>query len=441
MEVLQPDDRVEVGSVMPVASGVAGGEDNKAYGLRHECVDPEVERRVVRKLDRRLVPLLAVLYLLSVLDRSNIGNARIAGMSAYLHLSGSRYDWLLTLFYISYITFEWFALMWKVVPAHIWAACTVLAWGTVATLQSTTTSFAGEAACRFLLGMAEAGFGPGIPYLLSFFYMRRELGFRIGMFLAAAPLANSFAGGLAYFMAPVAFFFLPDSPEKAKFLTVEEKAIARARSVRQVGEGERVGSIDWRQVKGALCDVKVGENPKIVIFTSWLADRTQQRGLTIMILATTGGVGYILLATAKHVGLRYFGVFLAAAGIFPAIANILPWVLNNQGSDTKRGAGIAILNMVGQCGPLLGTRMYPIKDGPRYRKGQFLCAAFMFFTAFLALGLRTLLSQGNRKFDRKYGTVEAQASSAEAARTEEKGEIEWAMIGVEDGGPAYRYVL
>ena len=69
-----------------------------------------------------------------------------------------------------------------------------------------------------------------------------------------------------------------------------------------------------------------------------------------MVLTAIGGVGYVLLATISSVGVRYFAVFLAASGIFPSIANILPWVTNNQGSDTRRGAGIMLLNLIGQCG-------------------------------------------------------------------------------------------
>ena len=55
-------------------------------------------------------------------------NARIAGMAKDLKLVGDRYDWLLTIFYIAYIIFEFLAMMWKIVPPHIWAATTVLAW-------------------------------------------------------------------------------------------------------------------------------------------------------------------------------------------------------------------------------------------------------------------------------------------------------------------------
>lgn len=201
-------------------------------------------------------------------------------MSKDLDLTGNRYSWLLTIFYISYILFEFQALMWKVVPPHIWAAVTVLAWGLIASLQAATFTWAGEMACRFFLGAVEAGFGPGIPYLLSFFYLRHELGLRCGIFLAAAPLATTFAGALAYgitsghsklanwrllflveglptiAMAPVTFFFLPDSPEKARFLNEEEKLVAKARGVRQVGKAARVGGIVWKDIGLALLDAK-----------------------------------------------------------------------------------------------------------------------------------------------------------------------------------------
>jgi len=131
-----------------------------------------------------------------------------------------------------------------------------------------------------------------------------------------------------------------------------------------------------------------------------------------------------MLACSSTVGVRYAGVFVAASGIFPAIGNILPWVMNNQGSESKRGTGIAILNVVGQCGPLLGTRLYPTNEGPLYKKGMWVCAAFMLFNAFLALALRVRLVWENRKLDEKYGP---KGSNTEG--------------GEEYDGPNYRYVL
>ena len=97
---------------------------------------PDEERAVINKFDRNLVLLVALLYMLSFLDRSSrleprqqgclliqtpdIGNARIAGMEDELHLESDQYEWLLRAFYIAYILFEWMTLLWKVVPPHIY---------------------------------------------------------------------------------------------------------------------------------------------------------------------------------------------------------------------------------------------------------------------------------------------------------------------------------
>lgn len=65
-------------------------------------------------------------------------------------------------------------------------------------LQAATTNFGGMIVCRSLLGLFEAGFSPAVPLYLSFFYNKREIGLRYGLYLSAAPLANSFATALAY---------------------------------------------------------------------------------------------------------------------------------------------------------------------------------------------------------------------------------------------------
>ncbi|TKX21942.1 MFS transporter-like protein 105 [Elsinoe australis] len=480
-----------------------------------------IERQIVRKLDLNLLPLVCVLFLLSFLDRSNVGNARTAGMATDLHFDANgkgphTYDWLLTIFYISYICFEFLIMGWKLVPPHIWGAGVVFFWGLVSTLQAATTTWGGMMALRFLLGVAEAGYGPGIIYLLTFFYLRREIGFRIGVFLSMAPLATCFAGALAYgitherggispwrllfivegiptiLMAGVTWFFLPDSPHKARFLTAQEKDVAAAREVRQVGTASRVGGINWRDAGRTLLDVKswlqalmhfscntaYGSLPVflptfleeslgfssinaqgltappyffsfiITILTPWIADRLQQRGIMIAILSCVGGVGYILLATVENVWVRYFAVFLAAGGVFPAISNVLPWVTNNQGSDTGRGIAVVVLNVVGQCGPVLGTRVYPTTDQPNYVRGHAVCAGFMFFNALIALTLRTWLWWQNRKLDREFGTLEEQRSrihlsGGEKGVTEEEGEkgAQNEFVAAENYGPMYRYVL
>ena len=129
-------------------------------------------------------------------------------------------------------------------------------------------------------------FRPGIIYLFSFFYLRSEVGLRCGLFASAAPIASTFAGALAYgvlnghshfrtwrllflieglptiLMAPVAWFFIPDSPEKARFLTKEEKDIVRARAIRQTGMvgSNRLGSVDLKALFETFLDAKAWFN-------------------------------------------------------------------------------------------------------------------------------------------------------------------------------------
>lgn len=89
-------------------------------------------------------------------------------------------------------------LMYKIVPPHIYISLCVFAWGLLASLQSIASSFVFLLIIRAFLGVAEAAFGPGVPFYLSFFYKRSELAYRVGLFIAAAPLATSFASSLAW---------------------------------------------------------------------------------------------------------------------------------------------------------------------------------------------------------------------------------------------------
>ncbi|CAJ2504697.1 Uu.00g120910.m01.CDS01 [Anthostomella pinea] len=462
-------------------------------------IDPLIEKQVRNKIDRVLIPLVMGLYLVAFLDRSNIGNAQTAGMGKDLGFDDEQYQWLLTIFYIPYILFEWCALMWKAIPPHIWAFSCVLVWGLASTLQAAAFNWQGLMACRFFMAAAEAGYGPGIPYLLSFFYKRHELGFRCGLFLSAAPLATTFAGALAYgitsghpvianwrvlfivegipsiLLAFIAYRYLPDSPDTARFLRPGEREVAKNRAIQQTGsEGaSRIGHVNFKDIVMSLMDIKTWIPPLmyfscnvsfsslpvflpsilqnmgftainaqglsappyflsflVCIGTTWIADRTRQRGLMIIGLSLVAGIGYVLLATCKSVGVRYFGVFLAAAGVFPAISNILPWTVNNQGSDSKRGASIVLLNVIGQCGPLLGTRVFPTRNAPYFVEGMSICAGFMFLNALLALALRTHLGWENKKFERM--DEEARRAGLDPKQ---------GSIGVENDGYGFRNFL
>lgn len=116
------------------------------------------EKKILRKMDIRLIPMLALLYLLSFLDRGNIGNARIEGLTETLGLTGPQYNWCLTIFFFSYSAFEVPSnLILKKLRPSIWLPSIMVAWGIVMTLMGIVQNYSGLLAARFFLGVTEAG--------------------------------------------------------------------------------------------------------------------------------------------------------------------------------------------------------------------------------------------------------------------------------------------
>lgn len=209
------------------------------------------EKKLLLKMDLHILPAVAVLYLLSFLDRGNIGNANIEGLSEDLKLKGNQYNLCLTIFFITYCLFEVPAnACLKVLRPAIWLPTIMIGWGIVMTLMGLVQGFSGLFTARLFLGVTEAGLFPGVTYVLTQWYRREELQFRQAMFFSAASIAGAFSGLLAFgiakmdgvgglagwrwifilegivtvLVAVASFFLLYDYPDTAKFLTEEEKA-------------------------------------------------------------------------------------------------------------------------------------------------------------------------------------------------------------------------
>ncbi len=182
------------------------------------------ERALIRKIDWRLLPAVGILYLLSFLDRSNVGNAKIEGLADDLHMTGNQYLTGLTLYFIGYVLFEvsfslpdvLYGVMLTTtlqIPCNIvlkrttprfWLPTLTILWGIVATLMGVVQNLSGFFVARFFLGVTESGLFPGVVYYFSMWYQRRERQFRISLFFGAAALAGSFGGILAYVGTPQA---------------------------------------------------------------------------------------------------------------------------------------------------------------------------------------------------------------------------------------------
>ncbi|ETI21390.1 hypothetical protein G647_07737 [Cladophialophora carrionii CBS 160.54] len=529
------------------------GEEDELYKRRRlkrtatqsKDYTDEEEAAVVRKLDRKLVIFLGFLYMLSFLDRSNIGNARIAGLEKDLSLSSSQYDWLLTAFYITYIGFEWMILLYRILPAHIYISLCVLSWGLVASLQSLTTSFGQLLILRGFLGITEAAFGPGVPFYMTFFYKRSELAYRVGLQISAAPLATSFASSLAWvivklsqngpvapwralflvegfpsiFTAVAAWYWIPDAPAKARYLSARERKVAVMRlqaeqsttlshdsssssAVATLAQRLQVKEIlatvlDPKSYLTALMFLSVNVSfsslpvflPTIINSMSFSPLASQalaappylfafvfvlligrysdkmadSRSLFLIGVALLSAFSYAGIALAGYlheelgetgsITVRYVAVFGAAMGLFSSVTLIITWTLNNQSTTTGKGTGLTILNIVGQCGPLIGVHLFPERHGPFYVPGMAVCAGFMAVgVAGLAWVLRLLLWKENNK-NGKNGFVSGREHGLDGeyelmSKEEEGGErgdedAEQSLIGGSRKvpGKAFRYML
>ncbi|KAE8148085.1 major facilitator superfamily domain-containing protein [Aspergillus avenaceus] len=160
-----------------------------------------LERRnaVRRKVDIRLIPLLAVLYLISHLDRANIGNAKIEGMMDDLGLSGIQWNVALSIFFVPYVLLEVPSnmLLKTFARPSVYLGILIISWGIIMTLTGVVSNFAGLMVTRVLLGVFEAGFFPGAVYLCSQWYMPKELSTRLACFYCASALSGAFSGLLA----------------------------------------------------------------------------------------------------------------------------------------------------------------------------------------------------------------------------------------------------
>jgi MFS transporter, ACS family, tartrate transporter len=133
-----------------------------------------IDTRTIQKLKIWLLPFLFVLYVVAFLDRINIGFAALT-MNKELGITSQQFGLIAGVFFIGYVIFEVPSnLLLHKIGARIWIARILLSWGIVATLTGFVQSVAQFYVIRFLLGVAEAGFFPGIVLYLTYWFRQRE---------------------------------------------------------------------------------------------------------------------------------------------------------------------------------------------------------------------------------------------------------------------------
>ncbi len=232
-----------------------------------------IEARTIRKVRTRIIPFIFVLFVVAVLDRNNIGFAALT-MNKELAITSQQYGFVAGIFFFGYFIFEIPSnLLLHKMGARVWIARILISWGVVAILTGFVQTSLHLYVARFLLGLAEAGYFPGILLYLTYWFRQRQLAQTVALFLTANPVANiigaPFSGvildhvhgfGLsswrwllilegipAILGGIITYFLLPDRPAEAKFLTPEEKEWITAELARE------------EQAKRASCRVSAGQ--------------------------------------------------------------------------------------------------------------------------------------------------------------------------------------
>ncbi|WVQ80518.1 hypothetical protein IAT38_002623 [Cryptococcus sp. DSM 104549] len=233
-------------------------------------------KALVRKLDKRLIPILFFTYSLQCIDKSCLGYASVFTLSTDLHLVGKQYSWLSSLFYFGYLICEYpTTLLSQKFPLGRFIGLAIVAWGSILIATAGAHNFAGMAVLRFILGGFESLITPTFILINGMYYTRKEQVLRTGAWAAANGFGSMVGGIIAFGMGHVntgisgwkwifvinglitvvwgviVFLLLPASPMRASFLTEDERILAVHR-IRTNNTGILNRRLKWEQVIEAL---------------------------------------------------------------------------------------------------------------------------------------------------------------------------------------------
>ncbi|EAU82287.2 hypothetical protein CC1G_08899 [Coprinopsis cinerea okayama7 len=246
---------VDVEKIEHTGSAVDSAPSTKTESETYE-IDPVAEKKLLKKLDWVFMPMFTAIYCCNFIDRTSIGNAKVAGLEKDLGMTGFNLNVALTVFYIFYNISD--------IPSNLllkhfgskWLAFLVTGFGVVTLFSSFMTSYGGLIASRVFLGITEGGTLSALVYILARYYRRHELVLRVGIFFGVAPsIAGAFGGLLASGLLRIKdfgiittwrkiflieglittifglalFFIVPEDIRTTKLLSEEERKLALAR--------------------------------------------------------------------------------------------------------------------------------------------------------------------------------------------------------------------
>jgi ACS family tartrate transporter-like MFS transporter len=419
----------------------------------------ELEKSTIKKITRRLIPFLILLYMINFLDRTNVGFAA-KGMEADLGISAAAYGAGAGIFFLAYFLCE--------VPsnvalhkfgARVWISRIMVTWGIIATAMAFIQSTEHFFILRVLLGAAEAGFYPGIIFFLSLWYPARYRARVMAWFYLGIPMASVLGAPLStaliswgekigfdgwrmmYFvegfpaiiLGVVTFFYLTDRPEKAKWLSTEQRQwlvndLALEETVKDLEV--TATSSHWAQIKAVLKNkfvwalaliyfgITSGSNAMNFFLPSVLQSFQESMGLgkDIMTIGWLTAIPYAVAAVAmtiwarrsdRHNERRYhaggaaivaavaitaallinspvaiiLGFVALASGVYSAV-NVFWSVPSQLLTGVGAATGLGLINSVGNLSGFTGPMIIgAIKESTGSYTPAFLVIAAIVFTA------------------------------------------------------------
>lgn len=504
------NDNIEAAPVVDMGATTKGEVADEGYELfddaNPQTFTQEQKDAVRRKIDLHLLPLMCALYGLNYVDKVALGWAVLFNFRSDLGLVGTEYSWASSMFYFGYLIAQYPAnyILQRYRTARI-LSISVITWGVLMLAHLGLRNFAGLMVIRFLLGVAESVVTPGFVLYTSMFYTRREQVMRTMLWAAMQGAFSIISSLLSYGLGHITntslkpwmyiflvlgllslivgfswLFFMPETPNKAKFLTHEEQIIA----VQRVAENMMgIKGYQWKnyQMWHAIKDVKTW-----LILAFVLLTQLPNGGLTSFGSLVVAGFGFDSFRTLliglpssvvsagsmvvwgffsiKYGNLRTLGMIIP---LLPAIAGIAAvygtmgtdankygrvvayWLINsyavtwpfcltivgqNIAGHTKRAFTNTLLFIVFAAGNIAGPFFFRDKDAPKYVLA--ITTILVFFCAALlcAIALRYYMALQNRLRDNQFGAAET---------TEEK--LDGMRLGMHDKtdleNSDFRYVL
>lgn len=416
------------------------------------------ETALYNKVAARLLPFLLLLYIVAFLDRINVSFAKLS-MAADAGIGDAAYGLGAGIFFIAYCLFEIPSnLILQRVGARFWIARIMFIWGLVSAAMAWVHSPFTFYVTRFILGIAEAGFYPGVVFYLTYWFPRRLRGQATAIFVIGIPLAGVIGaplcgwivghmGGVAglkswqwlflltglpaTMLGVITYFYLDDGPDKARWLTADDKALMAAdREAEMRARPEIAHSHSTRaafangtlwmlafvnfsivvalyalsfwlpQIVKSLGVSNAFENGLIVAIPSALAavcmicvarhsDRHGEHRWHLAVAIIAAGVG-LCIATffSNNAWISMAGLSLAMMGILTAftLVSSVPGLLV---SGAAAAAGIALITTVGNLGGYVGPFLLGwIKQSTGHLEyALFLCGMLLFASALITLWL------------------------------------------------------